>query len=102
MTKGSVLIIDSFQIQRVLEETVHFGLKQGPGVEDGVVLVCAGDSVGPYCGIAVQTGNNEVDSVGIMIAREGDRLIVEIELASTEKHGVLYRFSIELWQRVQS
>ena len=99
MAKGLALIIDSLQIQQVLEGAVHLGLERGPGVESGVVLVCAGDSVGPYCGIAMQTGDTEVDLVGIITTREGDRLISEIELASAKKRGVLRRLSIELWRR---
>ena len=100
MAKGPVLIIDSLQIQRVLEEAVHFSLKQGPGMENGVIFIGADDSVGPYRGIAAQMGDNEVDSVGVMIAREGDRLISEVELTSTEERGVIRRFPIELWRRL--
>ena len=100
MAKGLALIIYSLQIQQVLEEAVHLGVERGPGVESGLVLVCAGDSVGPYRGIAMQTGDTEVDLVGIITMREGDRLISELELTSAEERGVLCHFSIELQRRL--
>ena len=44
----------------------------------------------------VQMRDNKVDFVAIISVMKGERLIVEIELASTEKRGVLRRVSSEL------
>ena len=94
--KSSVLIIDSFQVQWVLEKAVHLGLEQGPGMKNRVVLIGVSDSIGPYSGIVMQMGDNAVNFVGIIIMREGNGLIVEIELAHIEEHGICHRFPGEL------
>jgi hypothetical protein len=98
--EGIEVAANLLHIKRVCIKGVQLGPEEGPGLESGVIGVGTEEGVGPCGWVATQTGDGKVDFVGIVFA-ERDGFVHEIELAVTDKRGILGRFAVKLGRRIE-